>query len=32
MIIEGLKSAGIECLKGNAGLFCWMMNESNVGK
>nr|QEI21537.1 aminocyclopropane-1-carboxylic acid synthase [Litchi chinensis] len=24
MIIEGLKSAGIECLKGNAGLFCWM--------
>ncbi|XP_009771829.1 1-aminocyclopropane-1-carboxylate synthase 7-like [Nicotiana sylvestris] len=24
MIIHGLKSAGIECLKGNAGLFCWM--------
>ncbi|KAM7515602.1 hypothetical protein LguiA_005185 [Lonicera macranthoides] len=24
MIIDGLKSAGIECLKGNAGLFCWM--------
>ena len=24
MIIEGLRSAGIECLKGNAGLFCWM--------
>ncbi|PRQ46797.1 putative 1-aminocyclopropane-1-carboxylate synthase [Rosa chinensis] len=24
MIIEGLKSTGIECLKGNAGLFCWM--------
>nr|AAF22112.1 1-aminocyclopropane-1-carboxylate synthase 5 [Lupinus albus] len=24
MIIEGLISAGIECLKGNAGLFCWM--------
>ncbi|CAI8583224.1 unnamed protein product [Vicia faba] len=24
MIIQGLKSAGIECLKGNAGLFCWM--------
>ncbi|KAK3210544.1 hypothetical protein Dsin_015250 [Dipteronia sinensis] len=24
MIIEGLKSSGIECLKGNAGLFCWM--------
>ncbi|GAV68291.1 Aminotran_1_2 domain-containing protein, partial [Cephalotus follicularis] len=24
MIIGGLRSAGIECLKGNAGLFCWM--------
>ncbi|KAG2718247.1 hypothetical protein I3760_03G210300 [Carya illinoinensis] len=24
MIIEGLRSSGIECLKGNAGLFCWM--------
>ncbi|XP_023003339.1 1-aminocyclopropane-1-carboxylate synthase 7-like [Cucurbita maxima] len=24
MIIEGLRMAGIECLKGNAGLFCWM--------
>lgn len=24
MIISGLKKAGIECLKGNAGLFCWM--------
>ena len=24
MIIKGLKNAGIECLKGNAGLFCWM--------
>ncbi|KAM1508637.1 hypothetical protein ACFX10_017914 [Malus domestica] len=24
MIIEGLKKSGIECLKGNAGLFCWM--------
>ncbi|KAI3850682.1 hypothetical protein MKW98_030742 [Papaver atlanticum] len=24
MIIGGLKKAGIECLKGNAGLFCWM--------
>ncbi|XP_031252399.1 1-aminocyclopropane-1-carboxylate synthase 7 [Pistacia vera] len=24
MIIQGLKNAGIECLKGNAGLFCWM--------
>ncbi|XP_019200281.1 PREDICTED: 1-aminocyclopropane-1-carboxylate synthase 7-like [Ipomoea nil] len=24
MIVEGLKSAGIACLKGNAGLFCWM--------
>ncbi|XP_068649239.1 1-aminocyclopropane-1-carboxylate synthase 7-like [Aristolochia californica] len=23
-IIEGLKKAGIECLQGNAGLFCWM--------
>ncbi|KAF8393514.1 hypothetical protein HHK36_021758 [Tetracentron sinense] len=23
-IIEGLRNAGIECLKGNAGLFCWM--------
>ncbi|XP_076900916.1 1-aminocyclopropane-1-carboxylate synthase 7-like [Bidens hawaiensis] len=24
MIINGLQKAGIECLKGNAGLFCWM--------
>ncbi|KAJ1438017.1 Pyridoxal phosphate-dependent transferase, major domain [Sesbania bispinosa] len=24
MIIEGLTSIGIECLGGNAGLFCWM--------
>lgn len=24
MIIQGLRNAGIECLKGNAGLFCWM--------
>nr|AAR12136.1 1-aminocyclopropene-1-carboxylate synthase 3a [Pyrus communis]AAR38502.1 1-aminocyclopropane-1-carboxylate synthase 3 [Pyrus communis] len=24
MIVEGLKKSGIECLKGNAGLFCWM--------
>lgn len=24
MIIKGLRNAGIECLKGNAGLFCWM--------
>ncbi|GMH13715.1 hypothetical protein Nepgr_015556 [Nepenthes gracilis] len=24
MIIEGLKKVGIECLRGNAGLFCWM--------
>ncbi|RWW29456.1 hypothetical protein BHE74_00003507 [Ensete ventricosum] len=23
-ITEGLKNAGIECLPGNAGLFCWM--------
>ncbi|PIA64418.1 hypothetical protein AQUCO_00100119v1 [Aquilegia coerulea] len=23
-IIEGLRKSGIECLKGNAGLFCWM--------
>ncbi|XP_074577734.1 1-aminocyclopropane-1-carboxylate synthase 7 isoform X2 [Curcuma longa] len=32
-IVEGLKNAGIECLQGNAGLFCWMnlapmLNES----
>lgn len=24
MIINGLRNAGIECLEGNAGLFCWM--------
>ena len=24
MIVKGLGKAGIECLKGNAGLFCWM--------
>ncbi|KAK9149450.1 hypothetical protein Scep_008207 [Stephania cephalantha] len=24
MTIEGLRRAGIECLRGNAGLFCWM--------
>ncbi|WOK96884.1 hypothetical protein Cni_G05592 [Canna indica] len=24
LIVEGLKKAGIECLQGNAGLFCWM--------
>ncbi|CAN0901393.1 1-aminocyclopropane-1-carboxylate synthase 7 [Linum grandiflorum] len=24
MIIAGLRRAGIECLEGNAGLFCWM--------
>ncbi|KAK4283932.1 hypothetical protein QN277_000832 [Acacia crassicarpa] len=24
MIIEGLRSSGIECLNGNGGLFCWM--------
>lgn len=24
MIIQGLRNSGIECLKGNAGLFCWM--------
>ncbi|KAK2980148.1 hypothetical protein RJ640_001732 [Escallonia rubra] len=23
-IIEGLRNAGIDCLEGNAGLFCWM--------
>ncbi|OVA08474.1 Aminotransferase [Macleaya cordata] len=23
-IIDGLRKAGIECLQGNAGLFCWM--------
>lgn len=32
-IVEGLKNAGIDCLQGNAGLFCWMnlaplLNES----
>ncbi|KAK6151902.1 hypothetical protein DH2020_014537 [Rehmannia glutinosa] len=24
LIIDGLRKSGIECLKGNAGLFCWM--------
>lgn len=24
MIVDGLGRAGIECLRGNAGLFCWM--------
>ncbi|KAL0410544.1 UNVERIFIED_CONTAM: 1-aminocyclopropane-1-carboxylate synthase 7 [Sesamum latifolium] len=24
MIVDGLKNAGIQCLEGNAGLFCWM--------
>ncbi|GFQ03044.1 1-aminocyclopropane-1-carboxylate synthase 7 [Phtheirospermum japonicum] len=24
MIVDGLRKSGIECLKGNAGLFCWM--------
>ncbi|XP_027071524.1 1-aminocyclopropane-1-carboxylate synthase 7-like [Coffea arabica] len=24
MIIDGLRNRGIECLEGNAGLFCWM--------
>ncbi|KAL2251124.1 1-aminocyclopropane-1-carboxylate synthase 7 [Sesamum indicum] len=24
MIVDGLKKAGIQCLEGNAGLFCWM--------
>ncbi|KAJ7969489.1 1-aminocyclopropane-1-carboxylate synthase [Quillaja saponaria] len=32
MIIEGLRNAGIECLKGNAGLFCWMNLSSLLEK
>ncbi|XP_031487903.1 1-aminocyclopropane-1-carboxylate synthase 7-like [Nymphaea colorata] len=24
LFVEGLKAAGIDCLKGNAGLFCWI--------
>ncbi|XP_047324062.1 1-aminocyclopropane-1-carboxylate synthase 7-like [Impatiens glandulifera] len=24
MMVKGLREAGIECLEGNAGLFCWM--------
>ncbi|XVF64244.1 hypothetical protein PTKIN_Ptkin09bG0152800 [Pterospermum kingtungense] len=24
MLVSGLKKSGIECLKGNAGLFCWV--------
>ncbi|KAK8936349.1 1-aminocyclopropane-1-carboxylate synthase 7 [Platanthera zijinensis] len=23
-VVEGMKASGIECLKGNAGLFCWV--------
>ncbi|MCD9642364.1 Long-chain-fatty-acid--CoA ligase 5 [Datura stramonium] len=32
MMIHGLRSAGIECLKGNAGLFCWMNLSSLLEK
>lgn len=32
MIIEGLRKAGIECLEGNAGLFCWMNLSSLLKK
>lgn len=32
MIVEGLRSAGVECLKGNAGLFCWMNLSSFLEK
>ncbi|KAI0487999.1 hypothetical protein KFK09_027822 [Dendrobium nobile] len=27
LVVEGLKEAGIECLKGEAGLFCWVNME-----
>ncbi|KAL0333808.1 UNVERIFIED_CONTAM: 1-aminocyclopropane-1-carboxylate synthase 7 [Sesamum angustifolium] len=32
MIVDGLKSVGIECLRGNAGLFCWMNLSSLLEK
>lgn len=32
MIIDGLRKAGIECLEGNAGLFCWMNLSSLLKK
>lgn len=32
MIIDGLEKAGIRCLKGNAGLFCWMDLSPLLGK
>ncbi|CAK9148954.1 unnamed protein product [Ilex paraguariensis] len=31
-IIDGLRNAGIECLRGNAGLFCWMNLSSLLEK
>ncbi|KAL0337317.1 UNVERIFIED_CONTAM: 1-aminocyclopropane-1-carboxylate synthase 7 [Sesamum calycinum] len=32
MLVDGLKSVGIECLRGNAGLFCWMNLSSLLEK
>ncbi|XP_057417140.1 1-aminocyclopropane-1-carboxylate synthase 7-like [Lotus japonicus] len=32
MMIEGLRNVGIECLEGNAGLFCWMNLNPLLGK
>ncbi|KAL0345133.1 UNVERIFIED_CONTAM: 1-aminocyclopropane-1-carboxylate synthase 7 [Sesamum radiatum] len=32
MIVGGLKRVGIECLRGNAGLFCWMNLSSLLEK